>query len=110
MKYTYIHSFLIIAQSIDTVIEIPFHTMLFRIRILVRDAACTHNIKRHAQQHIQNPINLFVQGCWRVSLIEDNCEMPKAETLSIGAIDLVLLRILPIDVEDCASLQHHYYE
>ena len=30
--------------------------------------------------------------------------MPKAEALSIGAIDLVLLRILPIDVEDCASL------
>ena len=34
--------------------------------------------------------------------------MPKAEALSIGAIDLILLRILPTDVEDCASLQHHY--
>ena len=33
--------------------------------------------------------------------------MPKAEALSIGAIDLILLRILPIVVEDCASLQHH---
>ena len=33
--------------------------------------------------------------------------MPKAEALSIGAIYLILLRILPIDVEDCANLQHH---